>query len=173
MGEERKYAFSWKLLGDLELGRPSLGNTTRLEVYRLMQFTLRDVIEQEFGSEVADRVLYEAGRLAGTEFYRNVLPEGLDYAEFVRQLEQVLKEMGIGILRIEMADLERGRWILVISEDLECSGRPDLGFGAGTYDEGFVAGLFESLTGKRLNVREVDCWCTGKRTCRFMAETVE
>jgi hypothetical protein len=30
MGEDRRYAFSWDLLGDIELGRPNLGNTTRL-----------------------------------------------------------------------------------------------------------------------------------------------
>jgi hypothetical protein len=43
---ERKYAFSWDLLGDIEKGRPNLGNTTRIEVYRLMQFTFRDIIEK-------------------------------------------------------------------------------------------------------------------------------
>jgi len=137
-----------------------------------MQFAVRDVIEQQFGTEAADRVFYEAGRLAGAEFYRHVLPAGLDYTEFVRRLEQVLREMGIGILRIEMADLERGRWMLIISEDLECSGMPQLGFGVCTYDEGFVAGLLETFTGKQLSVREVDCWCMGSRSCRFLAETI-
>ena len=46
MGQSRKYEFKWELLGDIEKGRPNLGNTTRLEVYRLMQYTLRDVLEQ-------------------------------------------------------------------------------------------------------------------------------
>jgi hypothetical protein len=39
MDEKRKYAFSWDLIGDITMGRPNLGNQTRLEVYRLMQFT--------------------------------------------------------------------------------------------------------------------------------------
>jgi len=51
---DRKYQFHWELLGDLDAGRPNLGNMTRLEVYRLMQFTLRDVVEQRLGSQAAD-----------------------------------------------------------------------------------------------------------------------
>ena len=42
---ERKYPFTWDLLGDLDNGRPNLGRSTRVEVYRLMQFCLRDVLE--------------------------------------------------------------------------------------------------------------------------------
>ncbi|MEI6451670.1 MAG: 4-vinyl reductase, partial [Actinomycetes bacterium] len=38
------------------------------------------------------------------------------------------------------------------------------------YDEGFIAALLESYTGRRFVVKEVDCWCTGDRTCRFTAE---
>ena len=33
MNSDRKYKFSWSLLGDIEAGRPNLGNTTRLEVF--------------------------------------------------------------------------------------------------------------------------------------------
>jgi hypothetical protein len=38
MNTQRKYQFSWDLLGDIQLGRPNLGANVRLEVYRLMQF---------------------------------------------------------------------------------------------------------------------------------------
>jgi len=30
--------------------------------------------------------------------------------------------------------------------------------------------LLESFSGKNFNVREIDCWCTGARTCRFEAK---
>ena len=42
----RKCQSSWDILGDLNIGRPNLGPLTRVEVYRLMQFTFRDVLEQ-------------------------------------------------------------------------------------------------------------------------------
>lgn len=33
-----KYQFNWKLIGDIQAGRPNLGRFTRLEVYRLMLY---------------------------------------------------------------------------------------------------------------------------------------
>jgi len=163
----RKYGFSWELIGDLKVGRPNLGNKTRLEVYRLMQFTLRDVIEQHFGPEESDKIFYEAGVLAGKEFYKNVMRPEKDLNSYIRQLQEVLIEFGIGILRIEKADLESGELIVTVSEDLDCSGLPELDYEICTYDEGFIAALLECFTGVKFRVKEIDCWCTGDRTCRF------
>jgi predicted hydrocarbon binding protein len=38
-----------------------------------------------------------------------------------------------------------------------------------TYDEGFIAGILERYTGKPFNVKEIDCWASGGRICRFHA----
>jgi uncharacterized protein len=163
----RKYRFSWKILGDISMGRPNLGPTTRIEVYRLMQYTLRDVLEQEFGEEKTDELFYSAGMLAGKEFYAHVLGTPSDLNDFVKTLQHHLVEMGIGILRIEKADPENGSFVMTVSEDLDCSGLPETGYGICTYDEGFIAGLMESYTGVPFTAKEIDCWCTGDRTCRF------
>ncbi|MEW6263163.1 MAG: 4-vinyl reductase [Thermodesulfobacteriota bacterium] len=171
--EKRKYEFSWDLLGDIDLGRPNLGPSTRLEVYRLMQFAFRDILEKKYGTEQTDELFYEAGYLAGTEFYKNVIGQTSDFQEFVRRLQSILKDMGIGILRIEKADIEKGSFVITVSEDLDCSGLPELDYEICVYDEGFIAGLMESFTGNKFKVKEVDCWCTGDRTCRFTAELVE
>jgi len=167
---DRKYEFSWELLGNITKGRPNLGPNTRIEVYRLMQFTFRDVMEQHIGMEKTDQIFYEAGKLAGIELYKNILPKGKDFNSFVKNLQETLRDMGIGILRIEEADLEKGSLILTVSEDLDCSGLPELGYDICIYDEGFIAGILESFAGKPFKVKEVDCWCTGDRTCRFTAE---
>jgi predicted hydrocarbon binding protein len=172
MEPTRKYQFTWDLLGDLALGRPNLGHHTRLEVYRLMQFCFRDVLEQHLGSQQADQLFYAAGKLAGEEFYKHALNGSTDFNEFIRQLQSVLKEMGIGILRVEKADIERGSFVLTVAEDLDCSGLPELDYEVCTYDEGFIAGLLESFVGQPFKVKEVDCWCTGDRTCRFAAEVL-
>ena len=170
---DRKYAFSWELLGDISLGRPHLGLTTRLEVYRLMQFVLRDVLEKHLGTKKTDEIFYEAGKLAGMEFYKKYLGAVNDFNEFIKNLQSQLREMGIGILRVEKADIEKGSLILTVSEDLDCSGLPELDYEICVFDEGFISGILESFTGKRFRVKEVDCWCTGDRTCRFYAEVVE
>ena len=64
--EERdECQFQWSMLGDIEEGRPNLGPMVHVAVYRLMQFTLRDVLIKQYGVEAADRIFYAAGETAG------------------------------------------------------------------------------------------------------------
>ncbi|MDR3265218.1 MAG: 4-vinyl reductase [Synergistaceae bacterium] len=170
MAEDRKYKFSWDLLGDLEIGRPNLGNVTRVEVYRLMQFTLRDVIESAYGVEAADRLFYEAGKMAGTAVYDHLLKGTEDFGEFVKKLQLVLRDLKIGVLRIESVSSGAEKVVLTVEEDLDCSGLPEMDYEICVYDEGFISGILENFTGKPYSVKEIDCWCTGDRTCRFSAE---
>lgn len=170
---DRKYKFSWDMLGNIAEGRPNLGPNTRLEVYRLMQYAFRDVIEQHVGTEQTDQIFFDAGKLAGEEFCQKLFTDIKDFNEFIKSLQETLRDMGIGILRIEEADLEKGSLVLTVSEDLDCSGLPDLGYEVCTYDEGFIAGLLETFTGTPFKVKEIDCWCTGDRTCRFSAEIMK
>ena len=114
----------------------------------------------------------EAGKLAGAEFAAHLLTRPDDLGDFVAELQRVLREMGVGILRVEKADPEKGEFVVTVSEDLDCSGLPESGESVCVYDEGFIAALLESYTGRRFVVREVDCWCTGDRTCRFTAAVV-
>ncbi|MDR1962531.1 MAG: 4-vinyl reductase [Planctomycetaceae bacterium] len=165
----RAYEFSWDIIGDINEGRPNLGTDVNIVLYRLMQYTFRDVAEQRYGKEVCDQLFYDAGYLAGKFFFTQYMQEFKDLSlnEFVAELQRVLKELGIGILRIEKADLETGQFVLTVSEDLDCSGLPDIGIEVCNYDEGFIAGIFEKYTGKSFTAKEVDCWASGDRTCRF------
>ena len=88
---------------------------------------------------------------------------------FIRKFQESLRELGIGILRVEEADETNGSFTLTVAEDLDCSGLPELDYPVCTFDEGFIRGILEEMTGKPYDVREVDCWCTGERTCRFVA----
>lgn len=161
----RKYQFNWDLIGDIEEGRQNLGLQMDVDVYRLMQFTLRDIIEQRLGEEEADKVFYEAGKLAGIEFYNHLIAPVDSLDHFVSKTQKILKEKRIGILRVEsVADEEI---ILTIDEDLDCSGLPVTEYETCIYDEGFISALFEGFTGEPWDAEEVDCWCTGARTCRF------
>jgi uncharacterized protein len=173
MTPKRKYHFYWGLLGNLDIGRPNLGPSSRLEVYRLMQFTLRDVLEQQVGTEKADLIFYGAGRLAGSQFYQNIIGDVADFGDFIKRIQSTFRDLGIGIFRVEKADLETNSFVFTVSEDLDCSGLPELDYEICTYDEGFIAGLLESFSGKGFVVREIDCWCTGDRTCRFTAKVVD
>ena len=163
-----KYEFNWDLLGDIDEGRENLGKFVGLEVYRLMQFTLRDILEKKVGTEATDEIFYSAGHKAGSEFYYHMIAPVSSIEEFIQKTQSVLKEQKIGILRIEEALMDEGRIVLTIDEDLDCSGLPELDFEICVYDEGFVSALIESFTKEKWNAKEIDCWCTGARTCRFL-----
>ena len=166
--EERdELRFQWGMLGDVAQGRPNLGATMDVTVYRLLQFTLRDVLIKELGPQAAERIYRQAGQSAGREFFRNLVAKGLDLNQFLVEIQRLLAELNIGILRVEKADLERMRFIITVAEDLDCSGLPISGETVCTYDEGFLAGLFREFSGREFEVREIDCWCSGDRVCRF------
>jgi uncharacterized protein len=166
--EEREDSlFDWSMIGDIAEGRPNLGTTMDVAVYRLMQFTLRDIIIQEFDTATADRIYFKAGELAGRELFKNAITEKTDFGAFVKELQELLAALKIGIMRIEKTDLEKLEFTLTVAEDLDCSGLPVCDETICTYDEGFIGGLLESFTGKKFDVKEVDCWCSGDRVCRF------
>jgi len=166
---DRKYEFSWDIIGDLDAGRPNLGANVNIVLYRLLQYTFRDIAERRYGTVDCDSLFYDAGRLAGTFFFDQFMAafKELPLNSFVAELQRVLKELGVGILRVEKADPENGFFVLTVSEDLDCSGLPDMGLEVCNYDEGFIAGIFYKYTGQEFTAKEIDCWCSGDRTCRF------
>lgn len=169
--EERNASkFDWRMLGNVDEGRPNLGDTTSVYVYRLMQFTLRDVMIQELGVEKTDKIFYKAGEHAGQDLYKNIVTKKDSFSAFISNLQEILKDLAIGILRVENADIDRSEFTLTIAEDLDCSGLPVTNEEICTYDEGFIAGVFSEYFGKSLSVKEVDCWCSGDRVCRFSVE---
>ena len=161
------YKFSWSHLGDSIMARPNIGAELPVAVYRLMEYTLRHVLAARYGNEESRNILQEAGKLAGEEFCRNLLDASLPFAEFIAQLQEKFRELRVGILRVEEADFARVEMVVTVSEDLDCSGLPVMGTTVCNYDEGFIAGVLKSYTGKEMLVREIDCWATGERTCRF------
>ncbi|MFC1834968.1 V4R domain-containing protein [Thermodesulfobacteriota bacterium] len=171
--KNRGYRFQWKDLGDIEEGRPNLGASMNVSVYRLLQYTLREVITAELGSDKARQLFVDAGKLAGSEFCRNLLNTDLRFSEFLSHVQSKLKDLNIGILRVEKADEEKLELVLTVMEDLDCSGLPVLGETVCDYDEGLLAGILGTYTGREFVVKEVDCWASGSRVCRFEARPKE
>ena len=161
--------FSWENMGDIKAGRAELGENMPVLVYRLMQYTMLDVLSKEMGEDKANEFFRAAGHLAGTEFAKNTLDLNTDLDTFIASLQKSLVDLKICILRIEEFDHKSGNLVLTIGEDLDCSGLPITNENICTYDEGFIAGIFEAYTGKSYDVNEIDCWASGDRVCRFEA----
>lgn len=160
-------SFEWKDIGDIELGRPAMGEKMHVAVYRMFHYSLRSILEKNYGREAARHILVEAGRTAGREFCRHALELSLPPEDFFHLLKQKMTELGIGLLAVEHADFENMIFILTVSEDLDCSGVPATGETICNYDEGLIMGILEIYTGRQFIVRETNCWSTGDWTCRF------
>ena len=166
-------SFTWENIGDIKGGRGDMGEDVPVLVYRLMQYTMLDILSRNFGEEEANGYFRQAGFLAGTEFARNVLDLKMGLDAFLVQLKEVLQTYRIGILRMEAYDFETGEIVLTVGQDLDCSGLPVTNETVCNYDEGFIAGILEAYTGKKYDVREVDCWASGDRVCRFNGIVVQ
>ncbi|MBK7172106.1 MAG: 4-vinyl reductase [Bacteroidales bacterium] len=161
------YIFKWKDLGDIDEGRPNLGSLTYVTTYRMMQYSLRSVMNNSLGADVASQLFFDAGKLAGSEFCLNVLNRNLDFYSFISHLQSCLQELKMGILRVEKTDLEKMNFTIVVAEDLDCSGLPITEETVCDFDEGFLSGIFQVYSSKEFDVTETDCWSKGDRVCRF------
>jgi len=59
--------FQWENLGDIKEGRGDLGEDMPVLVYRLMQYTMLDVLTKDFGADKANEYFVRAGHLAGED----------------------------------------------------------------------------------------------------------
>ncbi|EMS73924.1 V4R domain-containing protein [Ruminiclostridium cellobioparum] len=159
--------FEWESVGDVGLGRPTLGEKMHVAAYRMFHYAHRCVLEKNYGKEAVKRNMVEAGRAVGEEFCQHMLDINLPPADFFRLLNQKMAELGIGILEVEHADFENMIFILTVSEDLDCSGVPATGEAICNYAEGFITGIMQRYTDRQFIVKEINCWSTGDWTCRF------
>ncbi len=170
--KQDNYLFKWSDIGDINEGRPNLGPNTPVAVYRLMQYTMRSVLNREFGAEKSSGLFYKSGYIAGKEFCSNLLDTQLEFYDFIAQLQKTLKDLNIGILRVEKSNLETMDMTITVAEDLDCSGLPITNEAVCDYDEGFIAGILNHYTGSKFSVKEIDCWSNGERICRFQIKMV-
>jgi len=159
--------FCWDSLGNIKEGRVDLGSEMPVFIYRLMEYTMLDVLTKAHGLEQANEYFRQSGFLAGFEFAKNMLDLKADLNVFAANLQKIFQDFKIGILRVEEFDSGSGNIVLTVEQDLDCSGLPVTNENICVYDEGFIAGILEAYTGKKYDVREIDCWANGDRVCRF------
>lgn len=152
--------------GDITQGRANLGGEMPVAVYRLLEYSMRDVLAERFGEEGMIDLLREAGRRAGEIFAKEELDCTAGFDAFVSELQQKLIDLKIGVLRIESVE-EDGTILLTVGEDLDCSGLPVSGKTVCNYDEGFLEGILSAYDQRAVQAREIDCWAKGDRVCRF------
>lgn len=171
MEDRSHYIFKWENLGNIKEGRGDLGEDMPVIIYRLLEYSINHILTEEYGVEQANELFRKAGFLAGTEFAKNMLDLTQELSGLFAQLQQVMKDLKIGILRVESVSEQDGTIFLTVAQDLDCSGLPPTNEVVCNYDEGFISGILEAYTNKPYFVREVDCWASGDRVCRFRCAT--
>jgi hypothetical protein len=165
--KEQDYAFQWSNIGNIDLGRPNLGTLTSVAAYRMLQYSLRSVLNKKLGADQAAKIYFDAGKIAGHEFCKNVLNKKLEMFEFLAQFQDVLKELRVGLIRFEEMNPENATFTLAVAEDLDCSGLPVTNETVCDFDEGFISGILTEYFGKEIIAKETDCWSNGAKVCRF------
>ncbi|MDD3251558.1 MAG: XylR N-terminal domain-containing protein [Lachnospiraceae bacterium] len=154
-------------------GRGNLGEEVPVAVYRLMEYSLREELIEQFGAEAQVEIFRKSGYRAGVYFAQHILDVSLELNEFVASLQARMQQLKMGVLRIEELDSETGTIILTVAEDADCSGLPLLGETVCNYDEGFISGVLSAYFKREYVAIEVDCWATGDRVCRFHVKPKE
>ncbi len=164
---DKELEFSVGSLGEIKDGRITLGEEMPMSVYRLFQFTMREVLSDKYGEGEMIDVFRSCGKLAGKAFAREHLDLSLAFDEFSKVLHEKLRDYKIGLLNIDSFDEATGKATLTVKEDLDCSGVESRGKTLCNYDEGFIEGILEEYTQRSYTVVEVACWGTGADACRF------
>lgn len=165
--------FSWDRLGDIKRGRELLGEEVPVSVYRLLEYTMNDVLTHEYGKEEADELFRKAGFMAGTELVNNMLKLDVDLDTFITSLKDLLMSLKIGILQVEEVKNDAKEMVLTVEQDLDCSGLKPSNEVICFYDEGFISGILKAYTHHNYDVREIDCWSNGANLCRFRCSMEE
>jgi predicted hydrocarbon binding protein len=153
-------------IGNIEEGRPTLGSQVPVYTYRLLKYSLRDVLISQLDPQRAQDIFIEAGRVAGRQIGATIDPE-LDVDDVLEILCEEMRRLGMGILAVEKLDRESLNMVLTVEEDLDCSGLPAVDETVCAFDEGFLAGVLEAYAGGDFMAKELDCWANGARLCRF------
>lgn len=153
------------------MNQAKLANAAKSSVLARMSHDIRTLLNGilgliEINDKQADDVVLQAENWKKARIAANHL---LSLINDVLQL----RELKIGVFRIEDINESTGKIILTVSEDADCSGLPVLGETVCNYDEGFIAGILSTYSGKNYEAIEVDCWATGDRVCRFWAEIAQ
>ena len=164
--------FDINIIGDLQKGRPTLGNTMPVAVYRLMLYSIRAELMDRFGKDEANCILYHSGELAGKTIYLNFMSNVKNESELYISIEKLFLGARIGKFKVKKSN-EKGELMFSMSEDLDCSGLAPDGETKCSIDEGIISGILSSYHKKPYITKEVGCWGTGEKSCFFKSVSLK
>jgi predicted hydrocarbon binding protein len=107
-----------------------------------------------------DKPFYDAGYNIGA----NVISKQIKAStlkEALKELAQMWDELKLGIIELV------GEQLIKVNDCYQCGNMPDMGKPLCPSDAGIIAGVLDTVCGKRYSVKETKCWGTGYDFCEF------
>ncbi|HBE44534.1 MAG TPA: hypothetical protein DDW17_03530 [Deltaproteobacteria bacterium] len=131
--------------------RPSLGDEVPLVLFRVLRIIgIRNLL-----GETSGPTLYMMGKEVG----------GMVKAKSIEEFKEKIKELKIGIPEVEKIDEDR--IIVKLYECITCAGFTYTGEMFCDMESGIIAGLLETVYGKKAKSTQTKSWSVGYNYCEF------
>jgi len=107
-----------------------------------------------------DKPFYDAGYNIGANVLSKQM-KGSTIKDVLNELVQMWEQLKLGT--IELA----GENLIRVKDCYQCGNMPDMGKPLCPSDAGIIAGVLDTVCGKRYSVKEIKCWGTGYEFCEF------
>ncbi len=158
------------LIGDPKAGRPVLGGTATVAMFRSLRLIgVMEGLDDTLGKD-SRALVYNSGKHFGGALGLDILQEtGPDLGLYVPAVAERLKDLGVGLMSVVQMDLAAGTLTVRVDECITCAGMPNIGKAVCHFEGGMVSGVLEAFlgAGKKAAVEESKCWALGDRTCQF------
>ncbi len=149
-----------------QIKRPHLGKDIPILVFRAFRVFTGMYLEDVIGEKGAITLIQNAGRELGKEVGKSLKDEKLD--SYLGRVIDFVKDAKIGLLI--PVDVNQERIIVSLDECITCSGMPNIGKRICYFESGFVAGIVEVYTGKKVRAYETKCNAHGEDICEVHVE---
>ncbi len=160
-------AAGMEIVGDPEKGRPTLGPTVPIAMFRAMRLLgMMQGMDNLIGD--ASTLVYSAGREVGKPIGDQLAEASRgDLGTFVELTVKKFQDLGVGKVSLAEARPEDGYLLIDVDECITCSGMDPIGKKICHFEGGIVSSVMEAFTRKPNTVVETKCNGTGDGVCQF------
>ncbi len=147
------------------IARPTLGADVPLFIFRAFRHFSADYVRKMLGRG-AGVVFQNSGLELGRE--AGALLKKPDFDTYFAEVVRFVRDMRIGVLKPH--EITETTLKLGLDECITCAGMPPGGERICHFEVGFVAGIVEAYTGKRVRATETLCNYMGEPTCQVTVD---